>query len=149
MGVNIFWVSTFFGDQHFRRSKFVGGPLSMAIVQSRIYCIKVQSLTKWRKEVFKENHLSKITRCNSFSFFHNRGGGGLTIFPFLWIYLIFILGQIDLMNNYMLHIWYGFGEYLVNIRYIFEYWAPNIHYFNMNILFHCCEFIWYSYSVKL
>lgn len=71
------------------------------------------------------------------------------LFSSVQIYLIFVFGQIDLTNIYSVHIRYGFAGYSAYIRYIFEYQAPNIHYSNMNILFHWNEYIRYSYSVKI
>jgi hypothetical protein len=61
------------------------------------------------------------------------------LFSSIQIYLIFILGQIDLTNIYLVHIWYGFAGYSAYIWYIFEYQVLNIHYSNMNILFHGME----------
>jgi hypothetical protein len=43
------------------------------------------------------------------------------LFSAVQIYLIFVFGQIDLMNIYSVHIRYGFAGYSAYIRYIFEY----------------------------
>jgi hypothetical protein len=76
------------------------------------------------------------------------------LFSSVRIYLIFIFGQIDLTNIYLVHIRYGFAGYSAYIQNIFEYQAPNIHYLKTNILFHWNEYIrsksklWiYSYSI--
>jgi hypothetical protein len=82
-------------------------------------------------------------------------GGEYFIFEYKYLfssvqrYLISVFGQIDLMNIYSVHIWYGSGGYSAYIQYIFEYKAPNIHYSNMNVLFRWNKYLRYSYSVKI
>ena len=69
------------------------------------------------------------------------------------IYLIFVFGHLDFMNVYSMHIWDEFGGYSANIRYILEYEAQNIQYWNMNIHFigtnifgmRICQILYYEY----